>query len=529
MLANSRAALNPAVYLGCQGYCVHSGVPRKTIMRLMFSGDTQALMEAAVDAIIVINDQGRIAAANQATHHMFGYRADELLGQNVSMLMPAPHREAHDQHLANYLRTGVARIIGIGRNVTALRKNGTPFPAHLSVGRIADASPARFVGILRDISSEQEAMAELQLQRDRANAYLELNDAILLMLDEQRRIVEINTRGSDILGAARIDMHGRDWLDFIRGDVERERALRLLQSSLAKGSERERELDALTVVGERRRIHWRCIARRSADGSPAGWLCSGQDVTERERHAEQALLTQERLTRVAGFATMGELAAGVAHELNQPLTAITTYARACERYLVMDQPDFPAVQEAVREIAAEGLRAGEIIRRLRQLVRADPLERRPTDINALLEELMGMISAGARVHDTQLRFVLSPRLPLVLADPVQIQQVVLNLVRNAFEALAANPPQARELDIVSAVTADVVEVRVCDNGPGVAPAMANKLFDAFSTTKQNGTGLGLAMSRTLIESHKGIIGTRPGAAGGAVFFIGLPALTEGVS
>ena len=134
---------------------------------------------------------------------------------------------------------------------------------------------------------------------------------------------------------------------------------------------REREFDARGASGERLRIYWRCIARRDADGSPAGWLCSGIDVTEQALRAEDAHLAQERLTRVARLATMGEMAAGVAHELNQPLTAITTYARACERYLDMPEPDLAELREAVREISAEGLRAGEIIRRLRQMVRTD--------------------------------------------------------------------------------------------------------------------------------------------------------------
>ena len=128
------------------------------------------------------------------------------------------------------------------------------------------------------------------------------------------------------------------------------------------------------ATGERRRIYWRCIALRAADGQPAGWLCSGADVTERVLREQHTHLAHDRLTRVARLATMGEMAAGVAHELNQPLTAITTYARACERYLNMRQPDFAELREAVREISAEGMRAGEIIRRLRQLVRSDAPE-----------------------------------------------------------------------------------------------------------------------------------------------------------
>jgi two-component system, LuxR family, sensor kinase FixL len=490
----------------------------------MYSPETQALMEAAVDAIIVIDHQGLITSLNEATRRMFGYGGDELLGEGVHKLMPEPDHGAHDGYMRHYLASGAARIIGVGREVQARRKNGEVFPAHLSVGRIAGTPPS-FIGILRDVTQQHEATRALQLERDRANAYLELNDSILLMLDPARRIREINARGGDILGAPVEDLRGRDWLDFMRGNGEREQAQALLASALATPFSREREFDGHDANGQPRRIYWRCIARRAPDGTPAGWLCSGHDITERLRREEDALLVQERLTRVAHFATMGEMAAGVAHELNQPLTAITTYARACDRHLDKAPPDFGEVREAVREIGAEGLRAGEIIRRLRQLVRGDASERRVNDVNNLVEELRVLIAADARAHDARLRIQLQPDLPAVCVDPVQIQQVILNLVRNALEAVIDSPAEVRAIDLTTARGADGdIEIRVADNGPGVAPGVQARLFEPFCTSKESGTGLGLAISRTIVHSHKGSIGTRPVAPHGAEFFVRLPAL-----
>jgi two-component system sensor kinase FixL len=492
----------------------------------MFARETHALMEAAVDAIVVIDHEGRITAMNDATRRMFGYDSGELLGENVHKLMPDPDRGAHDGYMRNYSASGVARIIGIGREVFARRKDGSVFPAHLSVGRIAGAPPS-FIGILRDITAEHDATRALELERDRANAYLELNDSVLLMLDPQRRIVEINARGSEILGAHSLDLHGRDWLDFIRGDAERERAQLMLRNALGTSHSREREFDAQDAHGEERRIYWRCIARRTSDGAPAGWLCSGHDVTDQLRREEEALLVQERLTRVAHFATMGEMAAGVAHELNQPLAAITAYASACDLHLGRDQPDYAEVREAVREIGAEGLRAGEIIRRLRQLVRSDASEFRPTDINTLVEELRVLIAADARVNGARLRIELGAELPPAEVDPVQIQQVVLNLVRNALEAVVDSPAETRVIEVTTGLTADGdIEIRVADNGPGVAAAVSTQLFEPFCTTKQGGTGLGLAISRTIVHAHKGSIGTRPAEPHGAEFFVRLP-IAEG--
>jgi two-component system sensor kinase FixL len=493
----------------------------------MFSRESQALMEAAVDAVIVIDHRGRMLAVNDSTRRIFGYRTDELLGENVSMLMPEPDRAAHDGYLARYLQTGAARIIGVGREVVAQRSDGSLFPARLSVGRIPDSEPPRFVGLVRDTTSEHEATAALKMERDRANAYLELNDAILLSLDAERRVTEVNARGSELLGAPMQEIRNRDWLDYFPGEVERERARLMLDRALGSGKSQEREFDSV-VDGELRRIYWRCIPRRQADGAPAGWLCSGTDVTDRMRQEEHALLAQDRLTRVARMATMGEMAAGVAHELNQPLTAITTYARACEHYANMAEPDLEELREAVREIGAEGMRAGRIIARLRQLVRNDDhLEHVPTDVNSLIEEIKVLLNADARVHDTRLSVSLAPQLPRVNANPIQLQQLVLNLARNAFEALTEVPAGHRELQVATARGATgEVEIRVSDNGPGISPSIADRLFDPFSTTKQSGTGLGLAISRTIAHQHGGTIESRPATPRGASFHVHLPATED---
>ncbi len=490
----------------------------------MFSPDAQALMEAAVDAVIVIDHRGRIQSVNGSTCRMFGYRTDELLGTNVSILMPEPDRSAHDGYLAKHLSSGEARIIGIGRQVTAQRADGTLFPASLSVGRVPHSMPARFVGLVRDITSDVEATNALKLERDRSNAYLELNDAILLTLDAQRRVLEVNARGCELLGAPRCELAGRDWLSFFDDEPERERAQLMLDSALASGVSREREFDSVDATGEPRRIYWRCIARRAADGTPAGWLCSGQDLTERSRREADTLLAQQRLTRVARLATMGELASGMAHEINQPLTAITTYARACERYLAMPQPDLAEVREATREIAAEGLRAGAIIGRLRKLVRTDDDEERTlVDVNALVDELRAMLDADARLYEARLRISLTQGLPRVRAHSAQLQQVVLNLVRNAFEALLEDPVEAREVELSTLRRSNgEIELRVTDNGPGVSPAIEGRLFDPFATTKLAGTGLGLSISRTLVQSHGGTIGVRAATPRGATFYVQLP-------
>jgi C4-dicarboxylate-specific signal transduction histidine kinase len=243
------------------------------------------------------------------------------------------------------------------------------------------------------------------------------------------------------------------------------------------------------------------------------------------RREETSALAQERLTRVARLASMGEMASGVAHELNQPLTAITAYARACERYLAMKEPDFAELREAVREIGAEGLRAGRIIDRLRQLVRSDePEQLQLLDLNAVIEELRPQLTTDARHFESQMVWQFAQDLPRVCGEAAQIQQVVLNLVRNAFEALIDRPPQHREVRLVTSRTVSGdAQLSVSDNGPGFPSQMSDRLFHPFATTKKSGTGLGLAMSRTIVRAHKGSIELVAMEPHGACALVRLPA------
>jgi two-component system sensor kinase FixL len=487
----------------------------------MFSADALALMEAAVDAVIVIDNRGCIQAVNDSTHRMFGFRSDELLGKDVRLLIPETDRSAQEGVTANHFPIGTAKLTG-------RRADGTFFPASLSVGLVPRSAPPRFVGLVRDLTSEVAATNALKLERDRSNAYLALSDAILLTLDEHRIVREVNARGADLLGAPQLEIVGCDWLSCLGDSAEGEQGKLMLASALENGVSREREFDCVNATGEARRIYWRCIARRAVDGTPAGWLCSGQDVTQQARREAEAHLAQQRLTRVARLATMGELTSGMAHELNQPLTAITAYALACERYLDMPQPDLAEVRDAVREIAAEGLRAGANIGRLRRLVSTGGHEQRePVDVNSLVEDLRATLAVDARQHQTRLRIALTPRLPRVRAQAAQIQQVILNLVRNGFEALLDDPAAGREVEISTVRTHDgAVELRVRDNGPGIQPAIADRLFEQFATTKQSGTGLGLSMSRTIVQAHGGTIGVRAEPPRGVTFYVRLPVVED---
>jgi two-component system sensor kinase FixL len=365
------------------------------------TSDFQALLDASVDGIVLIDQDGLIRAFNGAAERLFGYSAAEVLGHNVSMLMDAEHARVHDEHLKRYLQTRVAHVIGRGREVIARHRGGTLFPVYLSVGFVTGSQPARFVGFV-------------------------------------------------------------------------------------------------------------------------------QDLTARRLGEDQARRLQERLWHVARFATLGEMASGIAHELNQPLTAIANYAQACDRLLTHPEADIAEIRVALKEIAGQAVRAGDIIRRLRAVATRTPGAPRATNINSLVSELAELLEGDLRAHEIRCHLELTPTLPSIYAHPDQIQQVIVNLVRNAIDSLLDSDPASRELTLRTTGTVEGgVELSVCDNGPGVPPEMAPRLFDPFYTSKETGTGLGLAMSRTIVRQYGGTLNYRPSALGGACFVISLPSPAAG--
>jgi two-component system, LuxR family, sensor kinase FixL len=361
------------------------------------SPEITALLEATVDAVVMVDQHGLITDFNSSAERLFGYDSDDVVGKNVRVLMNAGDRDRHDDYMSRYERTHEARIIGIGREVQARRKNGTEFPVFLSIGQIPDSNPPRYVGYMHDVS-----------------------------------------------------------------------------------------------------------ARRAAE--------------DEARHA------LSRLNHVARLATMGEMAAGLSHELNQPLAAINNYARACARLLAFPEPDVPEVQGALQEISSQALRAGEIIRRLRSLVRNEEARRDVVDVNQVIRDIESLLRSDARVHDARLVLDLSAELPPVSVDAIQIQQVILNLVHNGFEAVKALPDDARREVAVHTrlLGRSSVEVRVCDLGPGLDAEMRGRVFEPFFTTKADGTGLGLAISKSIIKAHGTELAYEPNQPFGACFLFTLP-------
>jgi two-component system, LuxR family, sensor kinase FixL len=370
-------------------------VPKGTVSDARWS----SVLNTAVDGIIVIDESGKVLIYNKACERMFGFTAEEITGENVSMLMPPEHAHTHDQYLTNYKTTGTRKIIGIGREVRARHRDGTYFHIDLSVGEAKTPEGRQFVGILRDLTARKDTEARLkELQAD--------------------------------------------------------------------------------------------------------------------------------LIRLARVSALDEMGSALAHELNQPLTAIMLYLQAVEREFgraresghteETDQRAKTILDKARREAQ----RAGSIIQRIRSLVEKREPERKPVDLNVIIDDAVDLTMLGQDRGVTVVRDY-QHDLPQIEVDPVQIQQVVVNLVRNAYEAVKSC--KGGRIEIATLADEKSVTLTIGDNGPGIPEDRMEDLFQAFKTGKRSGMGIGLAISRTIAQTHGGDLSVDPGGGGrGATFVIRLP-------
>lgn len=389
------SALGVAIALGGRHVVTMQAAAAETNRHLIErEAHLKSILATVPEGMMVIDEHGVLQSFSQAAEIQFGWTAAELLGKNICILMPPHDRSHHDEYLDHYARTGERRVIGRGRTVSAMRKDGSTFPVELAVGEMRSGERVFFTGFTRDLS---------------------------------RR-------------------------------VEAEERLQALQTEL---------------------IH---VSRHSA---------------------------------------MGEMATTLAHELNQPLSAMSNYLKGGRRLLEGENPASQAI-EPMTKAAEQSLRAGEIIRRLRDFVTRGESELRPEPIGPLVHEAAALALMGSRGTGVNIRYALRADQEEVLADRIQLQQVILNLVRNAVEAMDGHSP--KDLLLTSSVKSEgLVQVTVSDTGPGLSPHVAERLFQPFVTTKgPQGMGVGLSICKTIIEAHGGRIWAEAGSDGGTMFGFTVP-------
>ena len=259
-----------------------------------------------------------------------------------------------------------------------------------------------------------------------------------------------------------------------------------------------------------------------AEGRQTGWMGSVLDITERKRARELARQQEEKLAATARLVTVGEMASTIAHELNQPLSAIASYTTGCLNLLEDGIVPRDELRGALQKTAQQAQRAGRIIRRVHDFVRKSEPSRTPVRVNAVVEEAVGFADAEARKRRVRVQARLAEADPEVQADAVLLQQVVLNLLRNAMDAMAATPPEQRELRVVTEAGPSSVTVSIADRGCGLSPEIRDHLFEPFFTTKTEGMGMGLNICRSIMELHRGRVWAEQNPEGGTVFSFSLP-------
>ena len=749
-----------------------------------------ALLNATPDAVVLIDGNGIIESFNPGAERVFGYSADEIVGQNIALLMPTPFRANHDDYIRRYQRTGEARFMLAPREVEACRKDGTVFPAEVSVGQVDGTELPSFIGIVRDISERvaaedrlhqveanlltaqalahvgsfegdwpaamknfwsdeffrivgvdadetplspaefvrrfahpqdrdrvearlaedakktsgggeleyrivrpdgtvrhiqniyrivtdpvsgagriqgtildqtfrRQAEEALRRERDRAQRYLDLVNVMIIAVDRAGRITLVNRKACELFGYPEHELLGKDFFAACQPPGFAGRSRILFEEALGGREEGFSLLEGpvLTRDGHHRRVFWRNQFLRDGTGAINGVLSAGEDVTEQRetenqlRQAEEELrlifqrapvgmatLTashgidghylsvnqalcamlgytegemlarsvrdvtppedidettrqfrlvlsggdtvkyekrfihkngsmvhalvhlsvisdhdgrpqliisqildrtdvvlaemearkqREKLAHVARLGTLGEMAAGIAHELNQPLAAIANYTQACQRLVAAGDMDATELGQVLGRVTTQARRAGDVIQRLRAFVRRHTPDRRHRDAKELIHEIMPLVEMDCRSHEVDLQLELQQDLPRVQVDGIQLQQVLLNLTRNAVEAMNACAPEARRLLIrTRELNEDEVELAVQDTGPGVPDSLLEQLFEPFFTTKPEGMGLGLSLSRSIIEAHGGTLRYDSGPDGGSIFRIRLPTAPE---
>ncbi len=345
--------------------------------------------------------------------------------------------------------------------------------------------------------------------------------------DIARDRIEISESGLVLHGlAADREVDYRAWLMTLHMD-DREPAHRAIQRAL---EERTDYLNEYRVVHPDGSVCWvSCKGRVHLDeaGNPSRLTGILFDVTA-HKQAEQALRDQHlALAHMARVSALGELSGALAHELNQPLTAILCNAQAGQRFVAQASPDPDELSAILADIAADGLRAGNVVSRLRGLFKKGEAVRQALNINALVEEVTQLLHSDLVIKQVSLLLHLGADLPKTMGDPVQLRQVLLNLITNGAEAMAASATCPRQMQIGTRLRdAYSLEVIVRDRGPGIAPQMLEQIFEPFVTGKPQGLGMGLAISRTIIATHGGRLWAENVPEGGAALCFTLPIIAE---
>ena len=481
----------------------------------------RVVVETASDAVVSIDESGAIILANPATKRIFGYNPEELIGKPLTVLMPGAMRKLHETGFNRYLETGARHLNWQGTEMTALRANGEEFPAEVSFGEMSADQRRVFTGFIRDIS-EKKRTEEAILASER-NLSLIINTMPVLAWSAlpDGTVEFFNQRWLDYTGLSPEQPQGWGWAEAVHHD-DLGRMTKYWQSMITTGGSGEIEARMRRFDGQYRWFLFRADALRDESGAIIKWYGTNTDIDDRKRAEEALRDTQAELSRMMRIMTIGQLTASIAHEVSQPLSGIIMNASTCLRMLKSDPPNIDGARETVQRTIRDGNRASEVITRLRTLFSKKQIGVEPLDLNESAREVIALLSGELQRNNVILKQEFNDHLPTVNGDRVQLQQVILNLIRNGSDAMDAVNDQPRQLIIRTDVDRNQVTVSVQDSGVGFSPEISERLFESFFTTKQEGMGIGLSLSRSIVEAHRGRLWAARNDGPGATFAFSIP-------
>lgn len=490
-----------------------------------------ALLRTSIDGVLIVDGAGTVQGWNCHAEAIFGWAEGEALDRSIAdLVVPQPYRPGFLDSVRDAVSGRDTKPIGTRFEFCAEHRDGRAVPIELGVVSVEQDGAQFLIGFVRDLTEQHRAAAELEQAQaglreseERYRQIVELSGMIAWTADLAGRIVSVGQRWTDWTGATTDAAIGDGWMSFLHrsdiAEVARSWAQTVQASTQIDIDYRLRRHD-----GEYRWVNARATKRH--DGDPQGtiWYGTLEDVHDRRLADEAFQKTQAELAHVSRLSAMGAMASAIAHDLNQPLTAAAHYVRGSRRLaqgLAGDKLDMllGALDDADRSI----VRAGDIVRRVRDFVSRGAVERRVEALGELVEEACRFTLLDAADRQVSYSLGLAIDCP-VLVDRVQVQQVLVNLIRNAVQAMQDQP--RRELTISTRRRETDCEVAISDTGVGVTPEAAARLFDPFYTTRSDGMGIGLSISRTLIESHGGALWLDETMSAGTTFRFTLPLASE---
>jgi PAS domain S-box-containing protein len=486
---------------------------------------TRLIIDTTLDAVVTMDAQGTITNWNKQAEIVFGWSKREAIGQHMSdMIIPEQQRLAHERGLHHFLATGDGPILRRRVEVTAVRRNGVEFPVELEIMPLRLGQDWSFSAFIRDITDSKLAEEKLRDSELNLRQMTETIPEMLWSATPEGAIDYCNARVLDYTGFSAQEIMKNGWTRLLHPD-DVDQAAKVWRSCITTGAPYRVEVRTLHAVDHTYR--W-CVTSAlpllDQQGRILKWHGTIVDMHDWKQSQEKLRNTQMELAHMSRVMTLGELTASIAHEVNQPLSGIVTNASTCLRMLAADPPNVDGASETARRTIRDANRASDVITRLRALFSKKDATNETVDLNEATREVIALSLRDLQRNRVILRPELADDLPPVSGDRVQLQQVILNLLRNASDAMSGVEDRPRQLVIITqSDEGDRVRLSVQDVGVGFDPQTADRLFDAFYTTKSDGMGIGLSVSRSIIQSHQGHLWAAPNEGPGATFAFSIPA------